>query len=258
MLVFNKISPDTDAIEFDEIATHNSQKNTFFTSAEQIFGFLLLLFRKNLGLNQEEMGAVLIHDQKLSKTGYAKLERAETRINFQILFELSYLTQINFSHIFTMYNHLLHTLGESKSEVGFSEVLGHYFVGNISGVCTFENIGTIKETYSAKYERYVDIIGQKNIDLINSTINFHLNDVIREQIKLRADSIVNRHKYKDNLNKIQTGLIDHEALALLKKQYDKEPASIRKKYTFEEYDEMVSMGVNLKATVQMILTKRDL
>ncbi|MEG6548151.1 helix-turn-helix transcriptional regulator [Acinetobacter bereziniae] len=252
MHVFKKISPDSDAVEFDAVATHNNQKKIFFTSAEHIFGFLLLLFRKNLGLNQEEMGAVLINGQKLSKTGYAKLERAETRINIQILFDLSCLTQINFSHIFTIYNHLLHTIGESKCEVGFSEMLGHYGIGNISSQTIFKKIGSIKSTYSAKYESYIDVIGQQNIDLINNTINHHINDAVRDHIKRRADAIINANMYR-NLNTIQTSLVDHEAVALLKEQYDKEPEWVRKKYSFDRYDELISMGVDLHTTVIMNL-----
>ncbi|MGR3979015.1 hypothetical protein FW754_15390 [Acinetobacter sp. 1207_04] len=253
MIVFEKISPDSDAVKFDSTATHNNQKKVFFTSAEHIFGFLLLLFRKNLGLNQQEMGAVLISGQKLSKTGYAKLERAETRINIQTLFDLSCLTQINFSHILTMYNHLLHTVGESKSEVGFSEMLGHYRIGNISSQTTFKKIGSIKSTYSAKYDCYIDVIGQKNIDLINNDINRLINDAVREHIKIRADAIINEDLYRSEYT-IQTSLIDHEALALLKVQYDQEPKWVRREYSFERYDELISMGVDIHTTVIWNLT----
>lgn len=251
MYVFKKISPDSDAVEFDAVATHNNQKKVFFTSAENIFGFLLLLFRKNLGLNQEEMGAVLTHGQKLSKTGYAKLERAETRINIQVLFDLSFLTQINFSHIFTLYNHLLHTVGESKNHVGFFEMCGQYGIGNISAQTTFKKIGSIKSTYSAKFDSYIDVIGKQNIDLINNTINQHLHDEVRKHIKIRAEAIINADKYKDECT-IKTNLVDHDALALLKKQYEAEPEWVRKEYTFDRYDELMSMGVNIhtKMTIQ--------
>ncbi|HDZ1840716.1 TPA: hypothetical protein RRZ02_001179, partial [Acinetobacter baumannii] len=71
----------------DEIAL---QKKIFVTSPEEIFGYLLYLFRKNLDLTQEQMGAVLKYEAKsssYSKTGYAKLERAETGINLQIIFD---------------------------------------------------------------------------------------------------------------------------------------------------------------------------
>jgi transcriptional regulator with XRE-family HTH domain len=244
MYVFKKISPDSDAVEFDPVATHKNQKKVFFTSAENIFGFLLLLFRKNLGLNQEEMGAVLTYGQKLSKTGYAKLERAETRINIQVLFDLSHLTQINFSHILTMYNHLLHLVGESESTVAFFEMCGHYGIGNVPNQTTFKKTGSNKGVYSAKFDSYIDVIGKKNIDLINNTINHHLNDELRSYIKMQADAIINPEKYRNEYT-IKTNLVDDEALALLKKQYEAEPEWVRKEYTFDRYDELMSMGVDI-------------
>lgn len=244
MYVFKKISPDSDAVEFDPVATHKNQKKVFFTSAENIFGFLLLLFRKNLGLNQEEMGAVLTYGQKLSKTGYAKLERAETRINIQVLFDLSFLTQIEFNIILTMYNHLLHAVGKSKSHVGFFEMCGQYGLGNISAQTTFKKIGSIKGTYSAKFDSYIDVIGKQNIDIINNTINHHLHNEVRKHIKIQADAIINADKYRDECT-IKTNLVDHEALALLKKQYEAEPEWVRKEYTFDHYDELMSMGVDI-------------
>ena len=188
------------------------------------------------------MGAVLKYGQKLSKTGYAKLERAETSINIQIIFDLSYLTQINFSHILTMYNHLIHTIGESESAVGFSEICGLYGIGNIPSRTKLKSTNSIKETYSAKYDSYIDVIGKQNIDLINNTINCYLSSEIRNDIKIRADTILNPENYACA---IKTNLVDHEALALLKEQYEAEPAWVRREYTFDRYDELMTMGVDI-------------
>lgn len=252
MHIFKRIRPNSDAVEFDTVATHNNQKKAFFTSPELIFGFLLLLFRKNLGLNQEAMGAVLTYGHPYSKTGYAKLERAETRINIQVIFDLSYLTGINFSHILTIYNHLLHTVGESKSTIGFFEMCGQYGIGNIPSYTTYKKIGSVKGTYSAKFDSYIDVIGQENIDLINNTINHHLNDAVRLSIKSHADAIINAEKYKDKY-RIKTDLIDHEALALLKEHYDSEPKWVRKEYSFDDYVETKGMGVDIHTTMTMNL-----
>ena len=183
MLITNKVSEDSDAIMFDYDATHQSQKRAFVTSPEDIFAFLLILFRKNLGLTQEQMGAVLTHKKPYSKTGYAKLERAETSINIQIIFDLSYLTGINFSSILTMYNHLLHVIANSKDEVIFHKMCGHHGLGNSGGYMIFKNIGTI------------DIVGQTNIDLINNTINENMINEMKGAIKFRAECIVNSMKY---------------------------------------------------------------
>lgn len=195
MLIINKVSEDSDAVMFDYDATHQSQKRAFVTSPEDIFAFLLILFRKNLGLTQEQMGAVLTHKKPYSKTGYAKLERAETSINIQIIFDLSYLTGINFSSILTMYNHLLHVIANSKDEVIFHKMCGHYGLGNSGGYMTFKNIGTIKETYATKLKNYIDIVGQTNIDLINNTINENMIEEMKGAIKFRAECIVNSMKY---------------------------------------------------------------
>ena len=44
---------------------------------------------------------------------------------------------------------------------------------------------------------------------------------------------------------IKTNLVDHEALALLKEQYEAEPAWVRREYTFDRYDELMTMGVDI-------------
>lgn len=188
-------SKNLDVSMIDEEATHQSQKKVFVTSPEEIFAFLLLSFRRNLGLNQQQMGAILTHDKPYSKTGYAKLERAETSINIQIIFDLSFLTGINFSLILKLYNRLLHVIANSKYEVIFHKMCGNYRLGNRGGYIVFKDIGTIKQTYATKLQDYIDIVGQTNINLINNTINETITDQARESIKFRADCIVNSMKY---------------------------------------------------------------
>lgn len=246
MIIFKKVRKDSDAIWFDAKQTHIEQKKAFFTSAEEIFGYMLLLFRLNIGLNQEQMGAVLISNKPMSKSGYAKIERAENSVNIQILFDLSFLTGINFSRILTIYNELVHTIATAKNDVIiFNEMCGHYGLGNNGGYVEFKETGSIKETYKAKVKSYNDVIGESTLKLINNTINKHLPPEIKESIKFRADCIINSKKYPDTSNTIKTGLIDKEALKKLEKQYAAEPEWVRKEYSFDKYDQLLSMGVDI-------------
>lgn len=245
MIVIKK-SKDSDAIFFDELQTHLEQKKAFFTSAEEIFGFMLLLFRLNIGLNQEQMGAVLIFNKPMSKSGYAKIERAENTISMQTLFDLSFLTEINFSHILTIYNELVHTIANSKNDVIlFNEMCGHYGLGNRGGYIEFKKTGTIKETYKAKIKSYNDVVGESTLKLVNNTINKYLTPEMKDQIKFRADCIINSKKNTNESNTIQTGLIDKEALKILEEQYAAEPEWVRKEYSFDKYDQLLSMGVDI-------------
>ncbi|WP_160246241.1 hypothetical protein [Acinetobacter indicus] len=245
MIVFKK-SQDSDAIFFDEHKTHLEQKKAFFTSAEEVFGYMLLLFRLNMGLNQEQMGAVLIYNKPMSKSGYSKIERAENSVNIQILFDLSFLTGINFSHILTIYNELVHTIANAKNDIViFNEMCGHYGLGNNGGYVEFKKIGPIKETYKAKIKNYNDVVGESTLKLVNNTINKYLTPEMKEHIKFRADCIINSKKYPNKSNIIQTGLIDKEALKKLEEQYAAEPESVRKEYTFDKYAQLLRMGIDI-------------
>lgn len=245
-MIVLRSSKDSDAIAFDELQTRLEQKKSFFTSAEEIFGYMLLLFRLNIGLNQEQMGAVLIYNKPMSKSGYAKIERAENSINIQILFDLSFLTGVNFSNILTIYNELVHTIANSENdEIIFNEMCGHYGLGNNGGYVEFKEIGSIKETYKAKIKSYNDVVGESTLKLVNNTINQFLTPEIKQGIKFRADSIINTKKYPDTSNTIRTGLIDKEALKKLEEQYAAEPEWVRKEYSFEKYDQLLSMGVDI-------------
>lgn len=249
MIVINK-SKDSEAIFFDEHKTHLEQKKSFFTSAEEIFGYMLLLFRLNLGLNQEQMGAVLIYNKPMSKSGYAKIERAENSINIQILFDLSFLTGIDFSHILTIYNELVHRIANAKNDVViFNEMCGHYGLGKNSGYIEFKKIGLIKETYKAKIKNYNDVVGESTLNLVNNTINKYLILERKEHIKFRADCIINSKKFPNTSNTISTNLIDKEALAKLKKQYAAEPEWVKKEYSFDKYDQLLSMGVDIHTKI---------
>lgn len=196
------------AVNFDLTETRINQRKVFFTSPEQVFGFLLVIFRKYLGLNQEEMGAVLVYNKPYSKTGYAKLERGETSINIQTIFDLSFLTNIQYHHILNMYNYLLSVIAKSNETVVFHEPCGLYGYGNGGGFVDFKNGSTIKETYSAKLKNYSFIIGKENLDKVIQHIDLaivenvdqgHKKDVreeIKASIKFRASCLLNSMKHK--------------------------------------------------------------
>lgn len=208
MLSVKPRNDGTLGVDFDLTQTRIDQRKVFFTSPEQVFGFLLVIFRKYLGLNQEEMGAVLVLNKPYSKTGYAKLERGETSINIQTIFDLSLLTGIKHYHILNMYHFLLTVINSSEETIVFHEPCGTYGFGNGGGYVDFKNGSTVKETYSAKLKNYSFIIGKENIDQIIKHIDFAIVEVIEdsikddvrknliEGIKFRATCLVNGMKNK--------------------------------------------------------------
>lgn len=195
-------TPETRTIEQivdDEIAI---QKKIFVTSPEEIFGYLLYLFRKNLGLTQEQMGAVLKFEGSrpyYSKTGYAKLERAETGINLQVIFDLSFLTDLPYYLIFDIYMALIEAINSNSNiTIQFHEMCGQHALGNARSklMVDSETKESYKIRYSTKYKEYPEAIGQTYIDKVNRILNTYILEAKREIIKLRAESIVNTKKYK--------------------------------------------------------------
>ncbi len=196
-------TPDTRTIKQvvdDEIAL---QKKIFVTSPEEIFGYLLYLFRKNLDLTQEQMGAVLKYEAKsssYSKTGYAKLERAETGINLQIIFDLSFFTDLPYNWIFEIYTALIEAINSNPNiTIQFHEMCGQHALGNAYSKLMTDNEKKelYKIRYSTKYKEYPEAIGQTCIDKVNEILNTYILKEKREIIKLRAESIVNAKKYKE-------------------------------------------------------------
>lgn len=195
-------TPDTRTVKQildDEIAL---QKKIFVTSPEEIFGYLLYLFRKNLDLTQEQMGAVLKfgdESSSYSKTGYAKLERAETGINLQVIFDLSFLTDLPYYWIFKIYTILIEAINSNPNiTIQFHEMCGQHALGNAYSKLMMDNEKKelYKIRYSTKYKEYPEAIGQTYIDEVNKIINTNIPKEKKEMIKFRAECIINTKKYK--------------------------------------------------------------
>lgn len=79
------------------------QKKVFRTTPDQLFGYILFLFRNEMGLNQESMGQLL---GGTSKSTYNKLENGIHAPHFSHIFLLCNLTKVPRTFIYEIYEYL--------------------------------------------------------------------------------------------------------------------------------------------------------
>ncbi|MDC4304547.1 helix-turn-helix domain-containing protein, partial [Acinetobacter baumannii] len=182
------------------IAINKTREKIFITSADEVFGFMLCLIRKKLTLTQEEMGLIIGGEQfQYSKTGYAKLERGETSINIQIIFNLSQLLACNHIDLFLLYDSIIHSLSNSQHfTVQFDPMIGIYGMGKYSST-TLAKIEKRKGEH--RFKIFCDNIGDNNIKLINNILSpIEDNPYIAKTIRLMVERARNKkymRKYKN-------------------------------------------------------------
>lgn len=158
------------------------------TNAEEIFGYMMRLFRKNLGLTQEEMGLILGREHfTYSKAGYAKLERGDTRINIECIFHLSNLTGLSHIAIFGLYDKIINIIFHNKdTPVHFYPCLGHYGMGQFP----LRTTEMIKKKNAHRYSEFDKMLGKENLNSINTMLNENINPFIRNNIKISVERAV--------------------------------------------------------------------
>ncbi|CAM0621366.1 helix-turn-helix transcriptional regulator [Acinetobacter baumannii] len=167
------------------------------TSAEEIFGYMLYLFRKNLGLNQTEMGQVIGGlFVKYTRSGYSKLERGDSGISIQIIFHLSSLISVHHCHLFAIYDEIIKMIAFNKKfNVHFKEPIGLYGFGTL-GITTEKLMkkSVKKELGHHQHLKFDDVLGQHNLRQINKIIESLIPDIVRESIQIRAKALVETSK----------------------------------------------------------------
>lgn len=168
----------------------------FITNANEIFGYMMRLIRKNLGLTQEEMGLILREQFTYSKAGYSKLERGATGINIDCIFHLSNLTGLSHITIFSLYNEIINAIFHNKFKpVQFNPIIGQYGMGTFHQkpeIMTEETQEKLKENKKNEL-RYIEInkmLGKENLNAINTMLNENINPFIRDNIKLSVEKAV--------------------------------------------------------------------
>ncbi|MEN8339910.1 helix-turn-helix transcriptional regulator [Acinetobacter baumannii] len=169
----------------------------FITNANEIFGHMMRLIRKNLGLTQEEMGLILGREQfTYSKAGYSKLERGDTGINIDFIFHLSNLTGLSHVTIFSLYSEIINAIFHNKfKSVQFDPIIGQYGMGTFSQKPKKITEDTQKKLNENKKneQRYWEIdkmLGKENINAINTMLNENINPFIRNNIKISVERAV--------------------------------------------------------------------
>ncbi|MDR0000492.1 hypothetical protein RFW86_03950 [Acinetobacter sp. 11367] len=168
----------------------------FITNANEIFGYMMRLIRKNLGLTQEEMGLILREQFTYSKAGYSKLERGDTGINIDCIFHLSNLTGLSHITIFSLYNEIINAIFHNKFKpVQFNPIIGQYGMGTFHQkpeIMTEETQEKLKENKKNEL-RYIEInkmLGKENLNAINIMLNENINPFVRDNIKLSVERVV--------------------------------------------------------------------
>ncbi|HAV4576034.1 XRE family transcriptional regulator [Acinetobacter baumannii] len=161
----------------------------FITNANEIFGYMMRLIRKNLELTQEEMGLIFTY----SKAGYSKLERGATGINIDCIFQLSNLTGLSHITIFSLYNEIINAIFHNKFQpVLFDPIIGQYGMGTFHQkpeIMTEDTQEKLKENKKNEL-RYLEInkmLGKENLNAINIMLNENINPFIRDNIKLNVE-----------------------------------------------------------------------
>ncbi|MFX8122001.1 helix-turn-helix transcriptional regulator [Acinetobacter baumannii] len=169
----------------------------FITNANEIFGHMMRLIRKNLGLTQEEMGLILGREQfTYSKAGYSKLERGDTGINIDFIFHLSNLTGLSHVTIFSLYSEIINAIFHNKfKSVQFDPIIGQYGMGTFSQKPKKITEDTQKKLNENKKneQRYWEIdkmLGKENINAINTMLNENINPFIINNIKISVERAV--------------------------------------------------------------------
>lgn len=190
---------EEDKKQLEKMEKNFEKKEGVITNAEEIFGYMMRLFRKNLGLTQEEMGLIIGREHfTYSKAGYAKLERGESGINIECIFHLSNLTGLNHVTIFCLYDEIINAIFHNKIKpVHFYPIIGHYGMGTfpLKTIKILEEEKLEEELLEKKKKnhRYLEfdkILGKENLNHINNMLNENINPFIRMNIKQSIERAV--------------------------------------------------------------------
>lgn len=110
-------------------------RSILVTDHVKLFGFMLLLIRKKLGLSQTEMGLLtsnfgtvnIRHRGGLSKSGYSKIENGLNHLDFEIIFILSSQLDVGVDTLFKIYYKIIETSHNNNSI--FLKKCGNLFYG---------------------------------------------------------------------------------------------------------------------------------
>lgn len=110
-------------------------RSILITDHVKIFGFMLLLIRKKIGLSQTEMGLLISnfgtvnirHRGGLSKSGYSKIENGLNHLDFEIIFILSGELNIGVDTLFKIYYKIIEIFHNNNSI--FLKKCGNLFYG---------------------------------------------------------------------------------------------------------------------------------
>lgn len=110
-------------------------RSILITDHVKIFGFMLLLIRKKLGLSQTEMGLLISnfgsvnirHRGGLSKSGYSKIENGLNHLDFEIIFILSGGLNVGVDTLFKIYYKIIEISHNNNSI--FLKKCGNLFYG---------------------------------------------------------------------------------------------------------------------------------
>lgn len=160
---------DNLAVSFDQLMQAvKAQQKIFKTTPDRLFGYILLLFRTELELNQEDMGRML----GLSKSSYNKFENGSQSINISHVFLLSHLTNVPRSFIYSLHDHLATFTHEHG---GWFMVEDQFFSpGGIESkhpVGAEDQMNLMKDAIYTPLRDYLAFFGVDHVAHIAATIN---------------------------------------------------------------------------------------
>lgn len=163
-----------DGPNLKEISEYNNQyKQVLITNHVKLFGFMLYLIRRELGLNQTDMGIFLKnysnnkHRIGLSKSGYSKIENGLTNLDFELVFILSDRLKVDFNIIYELYSKII-MLAVNNGCYLFNRCgyLGH---GNNLEI-HFNLIETSDEYWYTDLKNYFNYFKESDLEIISDQL----------------------------------------------------------------------------------------
>lgn len=155
-------------------------RSRLITDHVRIFGFMLLLIRKKLGLSQTEMGLLISnfgtvnirHRGGLSKSGYSKIENGLTHLDFEIIFILSSQLDVGVDTLFNIYYKII-KISHNNNSI-FLKKCGNLFYGKQDQLF-LSFVGTGDDFFYTPLKKYWDFFNVNDKDEI---LNF-IDDAIK-------------------------------------------------------------------------------
>ena len=161
---------NSDHLSFDEtMKILEDQQRTFRCSVDSLFGYILYLFRTELGVSQESMGFQL---GGISKSGYSKLENGISSLHISHVYMLSHITNVPRKFIYDLLDYL--------TEYCLSNG-GRLYVGDDIAVNAFnenddypelkKNHEMMREKMTTPLKEYSAFFGLDHVAKLSSAIN---------------------------------------------------------------------------------------